>query len=156
LTNLEYALNISETSADVISRMKALYPGLPGESSLETTAKVLKGEIPWKVVNAFPAIGRKAEVDFGGEYLFELDFTDEQTMTFRGLKPRAGGRPILETVQYTAVEVASGVYMVYWTEKDNTHVVHVEDYGGGVAYTNIVAPDGSFTNLKGTLRLLDR
>ena len=48
-----------------------------------------------------------------------------------------------------------GVYMVYWTEKDNTHVVHIEDYGGGVAYTNITAPNGSFTNLRGKLRLLE-
>ena len=45
--------------------------------------------------------------------------------------------------------------MVYWTEKDNTHVVHVEDFGAGVAYTNIASPDGSFTNLGGTLRLPD-
>ena len=155
LNALENTLAGSATSAEVISRMKALYPGLAGESSLEMTAKVLKGEMPWRVVSAFPPIGRKAEVDFGGEYLFELDFTVPGTMTFRGLKPRADGRLLTDTVKYTAVQVAPGVYMVYWTEKDKTHVVHVEDYGGGIAYTNITAPDGSFTNLKGKLRLLD-
>ncbi len=53
----------------------------------------------------------------------------ERTMSFRGLKRRIKG-------------------------SDNTHVVHVEDYGRGVVYTNVSAPDGSFTGLKGTLRLL--
>jgi glyoxylase-like metal-dependent hydrolase (beta-lactamase superfamily II) len=155
LTALEGALGDSKTSAQVVSRMRTLYPGLPGEGSLEMTAKVLKGETPWKVVSAFPAIGRRAEVDFGGEYVFELDFADHRTMTFRGLRPREGGRPMTDTVRYTAVEIARGVYMVCWTETDNTHVVHIEDYASGVVYTNIAASDGSFTNLKGTLRLVE-
>lgn len=156
LVALEESLDNSKTSAEVISRMKSLYPDLPGESSLEMTAKVLKGEMAWKTVNAFPAIARKAEVNFGGEFVFELDFHNEHSMTFRGLRERAEGRPVTDTVEYTAVEVAPQVYMVYWTERDNTHVVHVEDFGQGVAYTNISAPDGSFTNLKGTLRLLGK
>jgi glyoxylase-like metal-dependent hydrolase (beta-lactamase superfamily II) len=156
LTDIESVLSASNTSADVIARMKALYPGLDGESDLEMTAKVLTGEMAWKTVAAFPAICRKAEVNFGGEYDFELNFHDERSMTFTGLVARSEGRPMTDTVQYTAVEVAPKVYMVYWTESDNTHVVHVEDFGQGVAYTNISAPDGSFTNLRGTLKLLDK
>ncbi len=155
LVAFENALAGSASAAEVISQMKKLYPGLAGESSLDMSAKVLKGETAWRVVEAFPSIGRKAEVDFGGEYLFELDFTVPGMMTFRGLKPRADGRLMTDTVKYTAVWIAPGVWMVYWTEKNNTHVVHVEDYGSGIAYTNIVAPNGSFTNLKGKLRLLD-
>lgn len=154
LTDFEDALAGSKTSDGVIARMKSLYPTLSGLPSLEMSARVLKGETAWQVVDAFPAICRKAEVNFGGEYLFELDFRNEHTMTFRGLVERAGGRPITDTVEYTAVQVAPEVYMVYWTEHDNTHVVHVEDFGRGVAYTNISAPDGSFANLRGTLRLL--
>ncbi len=155
LTALENALTGARGSEDVIRKMKSLYPKLGGESNLEMTAKVLTGEMPWKTASAFPAIGRKAEVNFGGEYDFELDFHNAHSMTFTGLVPRKEGRPATDTVEYTAVEVARGVYMVYWTEKDNTHVVHIEDYATGVAYTNIAAPDGSFTNLKGTLRLMD-
>jgi glyoxylase-like metal-dependent hydrolase (beta-lactamase superfamily II) len=154
LTALEGALAGATGSGQVIEKMKSLYPNLEGESSLEMTAKVLTGEMPWKTVSAFPAICRKAEVNFGGEYIFELDFRNEHSMTFRGLAERSEGRPVTDTVEYTAVEVAPKVYMVYWTEKDNTHVVHVEDFGAGIAYTNISAPDGSFTNMKGTLRLL--
>ena len=154
LTALERALDGAKGSAEVIQKMKARYPALPGESNLEMTAKVLTGEMAWKAVHAFPVIGRKAEVNFGGEYVFELDFHDERTMTFTGLVARAEGRLITDTVRYTAVEVAPNVYMVYWTEKDNTHVVHVEDFGHGVVYTNIAAPNGSFTNLKGTLKII--
>jgi hypothetical protein len=155
LTALEGALLDSKTSAGVISRMDTLYPGLPGRESLEMTARVLTGETPWKVVRPFPAIGRRVEVDFGGEYLFELRFADHRTMSFRGLRQREGGRPMSDTVRYTATEIAGGIYQVYWTETDNTHVVHIEDYASGVVYTNIAAPDGSFTNLRGTLRLLE-
>lgn len=154
LTALEKVLDESRTSAEVISSMKALYPNLGGESNLEMTAKVLTGETPWKTAHSFPAIARQVEVNFGGEYDFILTFHDEKSMTFRGLVQRANGRPVTDTVNYTPVEVALQVWMVYWTESDNTHVVHVQDYGNGVAYTNISAPDGSFTNLKGTLRLL--
>lgn len=155
LVALENALYDSDNAAGVIEKMKAAYPDLGGEPSLETTAKVLKGEMEWKSVAAFPAIGRKAEVNFGGEFDFELNFHNDHSMTFTGLVARSEGRPMTDTVEYTAVEIAPLVYMVYWTEKDNTHVVHVEDYGRGVAYTNISAPDGSFTNLRGTLRMMD-
>lgn len=155
LIALENALYESETAAEVVAKMKKAYPHLGGEQNLEMTAKVLKGEMAWKTASAFPVIERKAEVDFGGEYRFELNFHNEHSMTFTGLVQRAGGRPMTDTVEYTAVEVAPQVWMVYWTEKDNTHVVHIEDYGNGVAWTNISAPDGSFTNLKGTIKLMD-
>jgi glyoxylase-like metal-dependent hydrolase (beta-lactamase superfamily II) len=155
LMDLEEALDNSKSGGEVIAKMKAIYPSLAGEQSLKMTAQVLKGEIPWATVAAFPVIGRKAEVNFGGEYIFVLDFHNEHSMTFTGLVQRAGGRPMTDKVEYTAVQVAPQVYMVYWTEKDNTHVVHVQNYGSGVVWTNIVAPDGSFTNLRGTLKLMD-
>lgn len=154
LTSFEKALGSSATSGEVIAKMKDAYPGLDGESNLEMTAKVLKGEMPWSVVDAFPAIERTAMVDFGGDYVFRLNFTDNTRMNFEGLKGTQKG--VTDNVIYNAVEVAPHVYMVYWTEpKTNIHVVHVEDFTSGKAYTNISAPDGSFTNLKGTIKLLD-
>lgn len=154
LTALENALDSSVSSENVIQRMKALYPELDGVSNLEMTAKVLKGEIPWKTVSAFPAIGRKAEVNFGGDYVFELNFKDERHMSFVGTTGSLKGAA--DQVEYTAVEVAPQVYMVYWSEPVNgSHVVHLEDFGSGTAYTNISARDGSFTNLKGTIKLLE-
>jgi hypothetical protein len=32
--------------------MKKLYPGLAGEDSLELSAKVLTGEMPWKTLSS--------------------------------------------------------------------------------------------------------
>lgn len=155
LADFESVLDEQRSAADVIDRMQVLYPNLAGVNSLEMSAKALKGALEWKTAKAFPAIGRKAEVDFGGEYVFELDFRDEKTMSFRGLRAREGQRLASDTVTYNATEVAPQVYMVYWTESDGTRVVHVEDFGGGRVWTNIASPDGSFTNLRGTIRLLE-
>lgn len=154
LSALEDVLDNSLSSKEVIQKMEALYPGLDGVSNLEMSAKVLKGEIPWKTVEAFPAIGRKAEVNFGGDYVFVLDYKDGKHMSYIGTTGSLKGAT--DDVEYTAIEVAPKVYMVYWSEpKTGSHVVHVEDFGSGTAYTNISAPDGSFTNSKGTIKLLE-
>ncbi|MFY3001872.1 MoaF-related domain-containing protein [Achromobacter xylosoxidans] len=99
----------------------------------------------------FPAIGRKVQVRFG-ELAFELNFKDATSMTFTGLDGPFKG--VQDTVRYTALEVASNIYMVYWHEPSTgANVVHVQDYDLGVVYTNIAGADGSFTNLKGVITL---
>lgn len=153
LLDLEEALSASVNSQQVIDKMKALYPDLEGESNLEMTAKVLTGEMSWTSVDAYPLIGRKAQVDFGGDFVFELDFIDNTHMTFQGVKGTQ--KVVTDDVIYTAIEVAPKVYMVYWTEPStNTHVVHVQDFNKEIVYTNISSPDGTFTNLKGSIRLI--
>lgn len=47
LTRLENALPKAKDSAQLIAAMKKQYPGLKDESSLELSAKVLKGEMSW-------------------------------------------------------------------------------------------------------------
>ncbi|KFC82614.1 MBL fold metallo-hydrolase [Buttiauxella agrestis] len=47
LTRLENALPKAKDSAQLIAAMKKQYPGLKDESSLELSAKVLKGEMNW-------------------------------------------------------------------------------------------------------------
>lgn len=152
LLDLEEILKNSENSQQLIDIMKALYPDLGGVSSLEMTAKVLTGEMPWTSIDAYPLIGKKAQADFGGDFVFELNFIDNKHMTFTGIKGTQKG--VTDNVIYTAIEVAPKVYMVYWTEPStNTHVVHVQDFNKGSAYTNISSPNGAFTNLKGTIDL---
>lgn len=99
----------------------------------------------------FPAIGRKVQVRFG-EMAFELSFKDAATMSFVGVDgPFKGAQ---DTVNYTAVELANKLYMIYWHEPGTgANVVHVQNYDQGVVYTNIAGADGSFTNLKGVLTL---
>ena len=44
--------------------------------------------------------------------------------------------------------------MVYWHEPSTgSNVVHVQDWNTGTVWTNIAGKDGSFTNLKGTIKL---
>lgn len=101
----------------------------------------------------FPAIGRKTMVRFG-EMAFELNFKDASIMSFIGVDGPFKG--VKDTVKYTALEVASNVYMVYWHEPGTgANVVHVQNYDLNIVYTNIAGADGSFTNLKGVITLGD-
>jgi glyoxylase-like metal-dependent hydrolase (beta-lactamase superfamily II) len=146
-------LHQSPHSQTIIAAMTKLYPGLAEKNSLQLSAKVLSGEIPWNTLSSFPAIGKKMRVKFGNN-TFELNFKDNQNMSFEGLSGQFKGDS--DNVQYTAIEIRPQVYMVYWHEPANmTNVVHVEDFEHKIVYTNIVAKDGSFTHLKGTLQLLN-
>ena len=88
----------------------------------------------------FIAVGKVVQVTFG-DFAFKLDFTDDKTIT--------------DTVQYTAVEIRPKVYMVYWHEpQSGDNVTHIEDFERGEVYTNIAAKDGSFTHLKGQLKIV--
>lgn len=49
------------------------------------------------------------------------------------------------------LRISPTVFMVYWSRRAGQHVVHVEDFGNGVVYSNIFLPDGSAQRLKGTL-----
>ncbi|CAI1624975.1 Uncharacterised protein [Serratia proteamaculans] len=100
----------------------------------------------------FIAAGKIVQVTFG-EFAFKLDFTDDKTMTFTGIGASTQG--VTDTVQYTAVEIRPEVYMVYWSEpKSGDNVTHVEDFQRGEVYTNIASKDGSFTHLKGQLKIV--
>jgi hypothetical protein len=100
----------------------------------------------------FIAVGKIVQVTFG-EFAFTLDFTDDKTMTFTGIGAASQG--VTDTVQYTAVEIRPRVYMVYWSEpKSGDNVTHVEDFERGEVYTNIASKDGTFTHLKGQLKIV--
>ena len=145
------ALSESVDSTGIITTMTTRYPDLPGRDTLEFGARVFMREQEWHVANPYPPIGKLATVDFGG-VAFELDFTDNRTMSFKDTSGAFDG--ISETVEYTAVEVSGNVFMVYWHEpKSGSNVVHVQDWNTSTAWTNIAAKDGSFTNLKGTIKL---
>ena len=101
---------------------------------------------------SFIAAGKVVQVTFG-DFAFKLDFTDDKTMTFTGVGAASQG--VTDTVQYTAVEIRPKVYMVYWSEpKSGDNVTHVEDFQRGEVYTNIASKDGTFTQLKGQLKII--
>ena len=47
LAQYEKAVTASKNSAELIAQMKNKYPELAGNSSLELSAKVVKGEVKW-------------------------------------------------------------------------------------------------------------
>lgn len=105
-----------------------------------------------RIHSQFIAVGKTVQVTFG-DFAFKLDFTDDKTMTFTGIGAASQG--VTDTVQYTAIEIRTGVYMVYWSEpKSGDNVTHVEDFQRGEVYTNIASKDGTFTHLKGQLKII--
>lgn len=142
----------SNNSEELIKIMKEKYTNLPNENNLEFSAKVIKGEAKWPVAAAFLGIGKKVEVNFDGT-VFILTFHDDKTMSFIGTEGAYKGAA--DTVNYTAVEIRSGLYMVYWSENiQKSRVVHIEDYERGIVYTNIAALDGTFSHMSGTMKIL--
>ena len=137
--------------AGIVAAMAARFPDLPGRETLEFGAKVFAGEADWHVASPYPPVGRVATVDFGG-VAFRLTFTDNRTMSFEDTSGAFQG--VKDTVNYTAVEVSKNVFMVYWHEPSTgSNVVHVQDWNTGTVWTNIAGKDGSFTNLKGSIKL---
>lgn len=138
-------------SAGIVSDMEKKYPDLSGRESLEFGAKVFAGEVQWHITNPYPPVGKTAEVNFDGA-VFELRFTDHRTMSFKGLSGTFKGAE--DTVEYTAVEVAKNIFMVYWHEpRAGANVVHVQDWNTGTVYTNIAMKDNSFIHMKGTIKI---
>ncbi|WP_322040172.1 MoaF-related domain-containing protein [Burkholderia diffusa] len=93
----------------------------------------------------FPPSGHAYAVDFGKQQ-FRLDFKSSTEMTFTSPDGKN-----TQTVQITVTRIRPDVYMVFWSRKAGQYVVHVEDFGKGVAYSNIFLPDGSVQRVKGTL-----
>ncbi|MCW1963964.1 MBL fold metallo-hydrolase [Chryseobacterium viscerum] len=152
LENYKKAVTENKSSDAAIKYMVSKYPNLPGEDELEMGVKVFLGEMEWTLKYPYPAIGHKVEVDFGA-IKFLLDFKDNKTMTFVGTEGDVKGAT--DTVEYTAVEVAKNVFMVYWHEPHlGFNVVNIQDYNKNIIYSNIAGPDGTFTHPKGTLKIL--
>ncbi|WP_228428578.1 MoaF-related domain-containing protein [Chryseobacterium daecheongense] len=152
LENYKKAVTENKSSDAAIKFMISKYPDLPGKDELGMGVKVFFGEMKWDVKSPYPAIGHKVEANFNG-LKFILDFKDNKTMTFIGVEGTLKGAT--DTVQYTAVEVAKNIFMVYWHEpKRGDNVTHVQDYNNNIVYTNISGADGSFLHLKGTLNIV--
>jgi len=100
---------------------------------------------------SIPVIGNKFQVDFGGDFLFELNFQSATKMTWTPLK---GEDRQSHTEAITMTEIRPNVYMIYWQEVSGNKIVHIEDFENGKAYTNITLPDQTFYNLNGPLTLI--
>jgi hypothetical protein len=95
--------------------------------------------------NEFVAVGKSYNVDFGDQK-FRLDFKSAKEMTFTS--PDGANKA---DVAIAVTPIGNDVYMIYWSRRAGQHVVHVDDFRNGVAYTNIFLPDGTASRRKGTL-----
>lgn len=95
----------------------------------------------------FVAAGKAYDVDFG-EQKFRLEFLSDKELKFTSPDGKNTA-----TVAITVTKIRPSVYLVYWSRRAGQHVVHVEDFENGIAYSNIFLPDGTAQRLKGTLKL---
>lgn len=152
LENYKKAVATEKTSNGIVEFMVKQYPSLPGKDELVMGAKVFVGEMNWELKSPYPPIGHTIEVDFGTEK-FQLDYKDNKIMSFIGTE--GVGKGTGDKVEYTAVEVAKNVFMVYWHEPNlGANVTHIQDYNQNIVYTNIAGKDGSFNHFKGKLSIL--
>ena len=107
-------------------------------------------EIPQATDSVFTPAGKSYNVDFGDQK-FRLDFISAHEMRFTSPDGKNTA-----TVPITVTSIGNDVYMIYWSRHTGQHVVHVDDFRHGVAYTNIFLPDGSASRRKGTLTALQK
>lgn len=147
LLNFKATITQYTTSKEIIDAMKGLYPGLDDVATLEMSGQVFSQELDWKVASPYPVIGQNVTVDFDS-LKFNLDFTDHKNMTFSSINDPS----LSEKVQYTPIEIAKNIFMVYWHEEQSgDNVVHIQDYNRDLVYTNIASKDASFSHLKGKI-----
>ena len=145
MTTLANALTALVASALLTGCGAGARPLTAAPSATSYSVKAVAG------ADAFPALGKVVQVDFGSKW--DLHFTSMTTMTYT-----PPGHPVSdgEQVKITVTPIRPGVFMVTWQESDNTTVTHVEDYQNGIVYTNISTPDGKFYNKKGSLKLTNQ
>lgn len=93
----------------------------------------------------FVGTGKSYNVDFGDQK-FRLDFKSAKLMVFTSPDGKNTAN-----VDVTITPIGNEVYMIYWSRRAGQHVVHVDDFKNGIAYTNIFLPDGTASRRKGTL-----
>jgi hypothetical protein len=104
------------------------------------------------VQEEFPGIGHRYLVDFI-KFRVELVFTSETSMTYYNLDTN-GAHVGQETVDIAVEPIRDGLFLVTWTEKDKTTVVHLEDYRLNRIITNITDPKDGLIKFEGTMTQL--
>ncbi|EPO9636246.1 hypothetical protein KJY74_25020 [Klebsiella pneumoniae subsp. pneumoniae] len=116
--------------------------GFPGVTLAQKTDPHV---VPQVNGDEFSPLGKSYNVDFGDQK-FRLDFPSVHEMHFTSPDGKNSA-----TVPITVTPIGNDVYMIYWSRRAGQHVVHVDDFRNGIAYTNIFLPDGSASRRKGTL-----
>lgn len=143
-------LEEGKTAEEMVSTMKKQYPSLGGDYNLTFGAEVLTGKTPWKVLDLYPGVGRWVTADFSPT-VFDLEFKDNKMLYF--IQTAGEGTGYEDTMEYTAVETAPGVYMVHWQEANGIAVLHVQNWNTMDVWTNIYIPGKRGIHMKGKLTI---
>ncbi len=126
--DLSHAKNLGGKKAEVApppARMPAADRGKPGE---------------------FTGADRSYDVDFEGSKI-NIRFTSDRLISFV-----RSGETTVDSYPIDPIKIRDKLFLVHWTEKDGTQIVHVEDFEKMIIYTNISMLDGSFFQVKGTMK----
>ena len=74
-------------------------------------------------------------------------------MTIYGMKGKY--KDFVETVDIEVTPIRSGLFMVAWKEKNQTTVVHIEDFDNYIIYANITKPGNEFLRIQGQFKLVE-
>jgi hypothetical protein len=93
----------------------------------------------------FPAVGHKYVVTFTARdgsagFRVQLDFHSPTSMTYARVRPDGTVSHRKETVDITVEPLKDDLFLVTWTERQGTTVVHLEDYGNLTIITNVISP----------------
>jgi hypothetical protein len=107
------------------------------------------------LAQAVPAspIGHSYELKFSDARWWTMDVQPTKLL-FTAMSGEKKGQVVLTVDNPTLREIGSGVYLVYWQERDKSTAVHVYDFARGHAYFNTTKPDGTFLNLEGPVTLV--
>jgi len=82
-------------------------------------------------------IGHRFKVDFG-EYVFQLDFHSDRSLTWTALSEDGSLADSTMTVEITRTEVRPDVWLVSWEEPPlDATVVHLQDFANREVWTHI-------------------
>jgi hypothetical protein len=97
-----------------------------------------------------PFVGHTFRIQYGSAMtVLNVYAEDGRTMRYEVTEGEYAGATA--EVQYTAVELAPGLFALSWQEADKGTVVHVDDFGAGTSRTFYTTADLSFMRMEGGL-----
>lgn len=97
-----------------------------------------------------PFVGRVFRIDYGEAMTVLNRYADDgRTMRYEVIAGPFTGASA--DVQYEAVEIGPGVYVLSWQEADRGTVVHVDDFVGGASRSFYTTATNDFVRMAGTL-----
>lgn len=102
-------------------------------------------------------VGHEYDFEFGADARYRLLFVDDTSLQVTVLADAGYPAGTINHFDIEMTSVAPGIYMITWIEPATGNTVtHVDDFGAGVAYTNITdLASAGFWRVRGTITRRD-